>query len=544
MKFIRKFTQKTRTSSNRNRDENHQGSAIDDGHRPLDTDLDINIKRFREETGNSPDLKVRQFELGSNPQIRVAAIYNEGLVDQPQLNEFVIQPLMLSKDRGRLSEASGEQVFHFLRNHALPVGEVDTVENWNEVMNTVMDGNTIIFIDHFPVAIGCNTSGGEWRGIEKPTTELSIRGPKDSFNESISTNISLIRRRIKSPNLWLEMYRIGEITHTDVAIMYMNGIVSDQIVEEVRQRLTGIKVDGILQAGNIEQLIEDQTMTPFPTVYNTERPDLVSRYLLDGRVAIIVDGTPFVLLVPALFTQFFVASDDYAQRYDISSFIRLLRYASFLISLLWPSIYIAAITFHQEMIPTPLLFSLAATREGVPFPALVEALLMELSFEILREAGIRMPRAVGQAVSIVGALVLGQAAVQAGIVSPAMVIVVSITGIASFSTPAYNLAVSARLIRFVLMILAATFGFYTLTLAMIVLVAHLSSLRSFGIPYLSPYAPFQMDDQKDALVRLPLWMLATRTKAINKKNIKKMEPSGHSMLKKQNNRPEGERHEE
>ena len=235
-----------------------------------------------------------------------------------------------------------------------------------------------------------------------------IRGPKDSFSESIGTNISLVRRRIKSPNLWLENMKIGNVTQTDVAIMYIKGIVSDSIVEELKQRLHAIEIDSILESCYIEELIQDQTFTPFPTVYNTERPDVVAGNLLEGRIAIYVDGTPFVLIVPTVFAQYFQSAEDYYHRFDIGIFVRLLRYIGFFISLLGPSIYVAAITFHQEMIPTTLLNSLAAQREGIPFPAFVEALLMEGSFEVLREAGVRMPRAVGQAVSIVGApVVLG-----------------------------------------------------------------------------------------------------------------------------------------
>jgi spore germination protein KA len=241
--------------------------------------------------------------------------------------------------------------------------------------------------------------------------------------------------------------------------------------------------------------------------------------LLEGRIAVLVTGTPFVLILPTTFFMYFQSVEDYYQRSDIAIAVRLLRYLTFFISLLGPSIYIAAITFHQEMIPTPLLISVAAHREGVPVPAFVEAFMMEASFEILREAGVRMPRAVGQAVSIVGAIVLGQAAVQAGIVSSAMVIVVSITGIASFATPAFNMASSVRLLRFVLMFLAATFGFYGLAIGNIMLVAHLCSLRSFGVPYMAPIAPFIPADQKDAILRLPLWSFLTRPRLISQNNI-------------------------
>ncbi|MDP4158068.1 MAG: spore germination protein, partial [Bacillota bacterium] len=293
----------------------------------------------------------------------------------------------------------------------------------------------------------------------------------------------------------------------------------DKVVKEVHHRLDKIDIGGVLESGYIEELIQDDTFTPFPTIFNSERPDVVAACLLEGRVAILVDGTPFVLVVPSLFIQNFQVPEDYYQRADISSLLRLLRVICFLIALLGPSFYIAVTTYHQEMLPTSLLISLAAQREGVPFPAFVEAVMMEVAFEILREAGIRMPRAVGQAVSIVGALVLGQAAVEAGIVSASMVIVVSLTAIANFVFPAYNMAISIRMLRFGMMLLAASFGLYGITVGILALLLHLNSLRSFGIPYMAPMSPLIPDDLKDTVIRFPQWALFSRPRLISQKNI-------------------------
>ncbi len=301
--------------------------------------------------------------------------------------------------------------------------------------------------------------------------------------------------------------------------MYLKGIASDKVVEEVRARLDRIDIDGILESGYIEELIQDERYSPFPTMYSTERPDVVASEILEGRIAILIDGTPFVLTVPALMIQFFHAAEDYYQRADISTLIRIIRLISFVIALLGPSLYIAITTFHQEMLPTSLLIGLAAQREGVPFPAFIEALLMEVTFEILREAGIRMPRAVGQAVSIVGTLVLGTAAIEAGIVSAAMVIVVSITAISSFVFPAFNMSISIRMLRFALMGLAASFGIFGIIVGVIALVLHLCSLRSFGVPYVSPFSPMIIQDLKDTIVRLPIWAMLTRPRLISQKNI-------------------------
>jgi spore germination protein KA len=313
--------------------------------------------------------------------------------------------------------------------------------------------------------------------------------------------------------------KIGSVSKTDVSIVYIKGIAKDEIVKEIRSRLDRIEIDSILESGYIEQLIEDQSMTTFPTLYHTERPDMVAGNLLEGRVAIVVNGTPFVLLAPTVFIQFFQSVEDYYGRADIATALRFLRILIFFISIIGPASYIAGTTFHQEMIPTQLLIAIAAQRETVPFPAFIEALIMEVAFEILREAGVRMPRAVGSAISIVGALVIGQAAVQAGIVSPAMVIVVAITAIANFATPAFAIAISARLLRFIFMVAAATFGFYGIMLGILLLAVHLTSIRSFGVPYLAPMAPLIPANLGDTIVRLPMWAQKTRPKLIaSKKN--------------------------
>ncbi|MGF6947654.1 spore germination protein KA [Neobacillus sp. B4I6] len=497
----------------------------------LHRNLKDNLQHIRTEVGNSPDVVIREFEIGGL-QLQAAAVFIDNLVDQKLVDDFVMRSLMVDISQGT-SKVSDKNVFDVIKDKALTIGTVKVIKDWNGLMLSILSGDTIILIEGWAEAISGSTRGGESRGVEEPSSQVVIRGPKDGFTESIGTNVSLVRRRIKSPNLWLETMKIGDVTQTDVAFMYIKGIANDKLVQEVKQRLNDIEIDGVLESGYIEDLIQDQPFSPFPTVYNTERPDSVAANLLEGRIAILVDGTPFVLIAPTTFFMFFQSSEDYYQRYDIATAVRLLRFFAFFISLFGPSIYVAAITFHQEMIPTPLLISLSAQREGVPFPAFVEALLMEGSFEILREAGVRMPRAIGQAVSIVGALVLGQAAVQAGIVSSAMVIVVAITGIASFSTPTFNMAISVRLLRFLLTICAATYGFYGIAVINMIMIAHLCSLRSFGIPYMAPLAPFIPSDQKDTLVRLPFWSLITRPRLVSQKKITRMERDQQPLPPKQ-----------
>lgn len=474
----------------------------------LTGDLEQNLNNILSELGNSPDLKIRRVKLGGAEHIRAAAVHLSGLADSVAVNEFVIGSLLDNTAEWEMSGGEYKtQLPEYIMSRALEIGEADVKEEWNDVLLAILSGDTAILLEGCELSIVCETRGGDWRQISEPSSQLVVRSPKDSFVESIATNISLIRRRIRSPRLHLEYMKIGSVTQTNVALMFIQDIADEDLVLEVRKRLERIAIDAILESGFIEELIQDKTFTPFPTIYNTERPDVAAGNLLEGRVVVIVDGTPFVLILPAVFTQFFQSAEDYSQRFDIAILMRIVRYLSFIVLILGPSVYVALTTYHYEMIPTTLLISLLAQRENVPFPAFVEALLMESAFEILREAGVRMPRAIGQTVSVVGALILGQAVVEAGIITPVMVIVVALTGIASFAVPAYNMAIAGRIIRFAFLVLGGMFGFYGVTLGLIVLVAHMNSLRTFGTPYLSPFVPLSVKGQKDTFIRFPLWAM-------------------------------------
>ncbi|WFD09642.1 spore germination protein [Tepidibacter hydrothermalis] len=489
--------------------------------KPLHDNLSDNITFIKGTIGESSDIVIKEFRIGEDDKNKICIIYADGLADKSLIQDFILKPLMLDIRKVHLEStiSSKKKVFETLKNSALPEGDMKEIIDFEDLFAYLLSGDTIILLDGYTQGFVVDSRGWEDRGITEPNSQTVVRGPRDSFSETLQTNTALLRRRIKDTNLWIETKPIGRKTKTDVAVAYIKGTADDEIIEEIRNRLNQIDIDGILESAYIEELIQDEKYTPFPTVYSTERPDAVAAGLLEGRIAILVDNTPFVLLVPALFVHFMQSPEDYYQRFDISTLIRLLRYISFFIALLTPSIYIAVTTFHQEIIPTSLLISIAAQREGVPFPALVEALIMEITFEILREAGIRMPRSVGSAISIVGALVLGEAAVQAGIVSPVMVIVVSTTAISSFVFPAYNMAVPVRILRFIFMISGATFGMYGITLGLIVMILHLCSLNSFGIPYMTPMAPFNWNDQKDTLFRFPHWSMYYRPWLINKNNI-------------------------
>ncbi|MFE8702863.1 spore germination protein [Cytobacillus sp. FJAT-54145] len=486
----------------------------------IHTDLKTSIKKIRQDIGHSPDVMIREVTIGKENLTKIAVIFIDGLVDKAFIHEFILNPLMLSIREVDLNEhvRPPSILSELLQKYSLTAGELSVIYDYEEVYKAVLSGDSVVIIDGESKGFTVGTRGWESRSIEEPSTEQVVRGPKEGFTETVRTNTALIRRRIRDKNLFFEYFEIGKRSKTDVTIAYMKDIANDKIVQEVRERLQRIDLDVILEGGYIEELIQDETYTPFPTVYNTERPDVVAAGLMEGRIAIIVDGTPFVLLVPALFIHFMQSSEDYYQRSDISSLIRILRFISFLLALLVPSAYIAVTTFHQEMLPTPLLVSLSAQREGVPFPALVEALIMELTFEILREAGLRMPRAIGSAISIVGALVIGQAAVEAGLISATMVIVVSLTAVSSFVIPKFNMSISTRMLRFGFMILAATFGLFGIILGLLGLILHLTSLRSFGIPYMKPFAPTILGDMKDTVYRSPIWKMKTRPRLLNQKN--------------------------
>lgn len=485
----------------------------DYGTTPLPSSLKEKIDFIKSETGNSFDVIIRKADLDEKLGIETAVVYIDGISNTQIINDFLIHSIIKNRELHR--KQPNKDIFEIVREEVVALGDVKVLPNWKEVFQMLMAGETVVLIDGETRALGASTRGGEQRSIEEPGSQVTVRGPRDGFTESIGTNIALIRRRIQNPNLWVEVMKVGRVTKTDVSIMYINGIAKEEIVAEVRERLNRIEIDSILESGYIEELIEDESYTTFPTLHYTERPDMVAGNLLEGRVAILVNGTPFVLIAPTVFIQFFQSVEDYYGRAFLATSLRFLRVLIFFISIIAPASYIAGTTFHQEMIPTQLLIAIAAQRETVPFPAFIEALIMEVSFEILREAGVRMPRAVGSAISIVGALVIGEAAVQAGIVSPAMVIIVAITAIANFATPSFAVAISARIIRFLFMIAAATFGFYGIILGLVVLAIHLTSLRSFGVPYVTPLAPMIPKDLGDTVFRLPLWSLKTRPALIS-----------------------------
>ncbi|MBA4494767.1 spore germination protein [Paenactinomyces guangxiensis] len=465
--------------------------------------LEQNLEFIKNVFGDTVDLVQRKFVIPYTPEREAVVLYLDELVNKNLINEFILSPLMTQADHIDVKADLWKDV----EEHLVQVGETEKTDEMKKVVDAILNGDSVLIINGYDQAMILGTKGWDKRSIDEPRAEAVVRGPREGLSETLSVSLGLIRRRLKDPHLRIKNYKIGERTQTAVNLIYIKDVADPDVVKEVEKRLKDIKIDGILESGYVEEFIQDITWTPFPQIQNTERPDAVVGHLLEGKVAILVDGTPHVLIAPAVFTQFYYSPEDYYERFHISSFLRLIRLLSLFVALLLPALYIAFVSFHPEMIPSELAIAMAGGRASVPFPSILEALVMEISVEILREASIRLPGPIGPTIGIVGGLVIGNAAVDAGLVSPAIVIVVGLTTISSYANPSYNAAISVRLIRFPLMIAAAIFGLYGIMLGLMLVLVHLVQLQSFGIPYMTPYAPFNWRDLKDSLIRTPwTWM--------------------------------------
>lgn len=466
---------------------------------PIFLELEQNKTYLQRVFSDCSDFVIREFRIEQS--LAAILLFVDGMVNTELLNETMKSLMMLE---------GGEELIDGISDMTLPVSQIQKVDNYADLLISVLGGDTGLIVEKNNKALLLGVRGMEKRSINEPDTEAVVRGPREGFVENLRTNTSMIRRKLKTPRLKMKPMTIGRESNTNVVVTYLDDLADPALVEEVVGRLEVIDIDAVLESGYLEEFIQDSAFSPFPQVQYTERPDMVAGALLQGRVGILVDGTPFVLLVPFVFAEILQASEDYYERFQISTLIRWLRYTFLLLSLLTPGLYVAITTYHQDLLPTTLLLSVAAAREAIPFPAVVEALIMEITFEALREAGIRLPKTIGSAVSILGALVVGQAAVQAGIVSAPMVIVVSITGIASFTIPRFNGAIAIRMLRFPIIIAASLFGLFGIMISVMLIIGHMASLRSFGVPYLSPVGPLSSRDLKDVVIRAPWWTMKNR----------------------------------
>jgi len=463
------------------------------------------------------DVVIREFEIAfKDKTIPAFSIFFDGLVDRMLVNESILKPLMLLSN----IEIKGKEddIADYVQKHILPQSQMLLEESYEKVIFGINYGCCAIFIDGVDKVFVADAKGWEHRGIERPNAELVIQGPQEGFGEILRINTALIRKILKDEKLIVEDILIGERSKTPCSMLYIKDIVNDSLVQEVRRRLKGVKIDHLIDSGELEQLIEDSTYLPTPQVIYTERPDRVSRYLANGRIAIIVSGSPFALVVPATMWNLFHATEDEYVRFPYANLLRVVRLFAIFLTLLLPGIYIAITNYHHEMIPTDLLLAIEASREKVPFPSVFELLIMEVSFELIREAGIRIPGPIGPTLGIIGALILGQAAVSANIVSPILIIIVAVTGIGSFAIPNFSLAYSFRLQRFAYIALGATAGFLGISFGLFIMFLWIAKAKSFGVPVLVPYGPTTADVNKGNIFRNPTWKQNRRPDDLNVKS--------------------------
>ena len=489
--------------------------------------LDVNIAKVKELLKDCDDIVYKEFVVGEEQKLRFTAVYIDGMIDKEVLNGAVLNPLMIyARETPPNAPKLADKLYELVRYGNIPASELAETQDIDEALLSILIGDAVLFIDGTSTLIIIGAKGWPARGVTEPSTEAVIRGPRDGFVETFRMNTALVRRRIRDPKLKLKQLRVGRRSQTDVGVFYIEDIAKPELVDEVFRRIQSIDIDAVLDSGYIEQLIEDNPYSPFPQILSSERPDEAAAELYEGRVVVLVDNSPFGLIIPATLNSMFQSPEDYYDRWIIATVLRWIRFAASFIAMILPSLYIAFTSYNTGVLPTKLVLSIAASREGVPFPALVEAFIMEGTLELLREAGIRLPAPIGNTIGIVGGLVIGEAAVRAGIVSPIMVVIVAITAIASFANPSYNLSVGFRLLRFFLMVASGLLGLYGLMLGLILILTHMARLKSFNVPFLTPFVAMEPEDFKDTMYRAPTF-----------KMIKRPPLTSKNVIRMKNNRP-------
>ncbi len=485
-------------------------------------DINENRKKLEGVFKNCQDAVFRDFTVGSIP-VNCFVIYLDVLVEKDYINNNLLRPLMMDvRVVDTKKPIAGKELAESLNSGIISVGTSEAVNSISEVVKKIMVGYSCLFVDGSPFAIGVDTYGTNMRPVGETIVEAVMRGPQEGFVEALPTCLSQLRRRLRTPELKLEMFELGKLSKTYVAALYIDGLVDKEVLKELKSRLSRIDTDIIIESGYVEAFIEDNPASVFPQVDITERPDKCVIALSEGRIIILVDGTPFALIVPIVFTDFLSAPEDNYHRFYFAFTIKILRYLAFIIAFLAPSLYIAITTYHQEMIPANLVITLQSYRAQVPFPAFVEAILMEFTFEVIREAGLRLPKSIASTLSIIGALVIGQVAVQAGIASPVLLVVVSLTGLCSFTIPSHDMGRAVRVIKYPIMFLAGSLGVYGIIIGILFVFIHMASLRSLGVPYLSPMSPMHTKNVIADVLKLPLWLSRKRPEYIQKNNSTRM----------------------
>ncbi|OAA92445.1 spore germination protein [Clostridium coskatii] len=485
----------------------------------ISNSIQLNISLIKDIFNDNDTLIVRYFENQKNNNVKCCIIFFQEMIDSETINANIIKPII---ENTYLNEKNSN--VENILNHIIFSNNVNKTKDVNEIIESILNGNTVLFLEGASEALIISTVGWKPRAIEEPEGEKILRGPREGFTESLMVNLSMIRRKLLIPELKFKVRVLGTQTQTKICLCYINGIVNNKILNELNKRLESIDIDGIIASSYIQELINDEPFSPFKTIGSTERPDIVAAKLLEGRIAIIVEGTPIALTVPHIFIELFQSNDDYYINFYFSSISRLLRMLSFIITISLPSIFIALTTFHIEAIPTPLVISITAARQGIPFPITLEALLLLIAFEILRETGVRMPNQIGQAFSIVGALVLGQASVDARFVSAPMIIIIALTGITGLAIP--KIKGGSILLRIILLMLSSILGLYGFVFGIIGILIHLFKMRSFGVPYMLSLMTLNPEDLKDTAIRAPWFYMKYRPKFIAASNLVRRSSGG------------------
>lgn len=467
-----------------------------------------NKKELLSILGDSADIKKIPMQIGADKDIECFITYVEITGGSLMFSKSVFGRLVK-----QLNEMSKAEVYECLSNNGLGITDITYFDTIEDALGGMFAGDVLILVDGFEKAVKIPDKGYPGMGVQEPQSEKVIRGSNEGFADSIKINTALVRKRLRTPKLKVREIRLGTRSNTNVDIMYMEDLVYPKLVGEVEKRLSRYDIDGVMDSGIIEQLSEEKWYSPFPQFQTTQRPDRAAMAILEGRIVVFSDNSPVGLILPTDYNSFIQTSDDYYNRWEIASFGRILRFLAAFFALTFPGLYLAVTNFHTQILPTPLLLSFAAARQGVPFPAVVEVLLMEIAFELLREAGVRLPGAMGNTIGIVGGLIIGQAAVEANIVSPIVVIVVAFTALCSFAIPNEEFAAAFRILKFGFILLCSWLGFYGFLFGLLLVLIHLSHLKSFGIPYLMPFVGADLtgyEDQRDFVIRQPLFKLTRR----------------------------------
>ncbi|QHW29403.1 spore germination protein [Paenibacillus rhizovicinus] len=474
----------------------------------IQSSIEANELYLRTRLNHSSDIVFRSFR--SKDGTLLLLVFLDGMTRQQPIEDTLLRSLIfegLPQGLDRITSLS-----EMIVREWLPLTQVLTVESVDELVHNILLGCAAILVDGEAIALVAQVQGYEKRAIQEPLKESTLRGSKEGFVEHLRTNTTLIRRRIVHEGLKMESFTIGTYTKTEVVLLYIKGKAAESLLTEVRERFRKIEADGIIDSAYLEEWLEDNSFSLFPQIQNTERPDIVVASLLDGKVALLTNGTPFALIMPITFWSGLQSADDYFERFIFVILNRLVRYILMFVSFALPALYVALSTFHPEMIPSNLMIGIATARESSPFPTVIEVFLMMFIFDGLQEAGVHLPNQLGPVVSIIGALVIGQAAVEAGIISTPIIIVISLTGIAAYTIPRYSATLAFRLIRYLMLFISGWLGFVGFAFGIIFMLIQLVKLESFGTPFFSPVAPFDGKRIRDIFIRYPFWIKNGRVK--------------------------------